>query len=286
MARLYVMGMMYATGPLGPTPAGTFNFEPPPPGSALYLERTPKRIRTRVDGEVVADSRHAFLLQESGHQPIYYFPPEDVRSDLLEPSSKHTRCPKKGEASYCSIRVGDRLVKDAAWFYPDPIEGAEPLRDLVAFYWDRVDEWLEEDEVVFGHARDPYHRIDLRRTKRHIRISLDGELLAETTRAIALFESNLPTRWYLPPDDITAALEPSDATSTCPYKGHASYYSVRLPGDQLAEDLVWYYADPLIEVSAIAGLLCFYNERVDIELDGEAQERPESPWRHRALARS
>jgi uncharacterized protein (DUF427 family) len=278
------MGMMTSTGPLGPKPAGAFNFEPPKPGSALYLEPTPKRIRAVVNGEVVADSRRAMLLQESGHQPIYYFPPEDVRSELLEPSEKHTRCPKKGEASYYTVRVGDRVVKDAGWYYPDPIESAPPIKDLIAFYWDRVDRWLEEDEEVFGHARDPYHRIDLRRTARHIRISLEDELLAETDRAIALFESNLPPRWYMPREDVTAELVPGDKVSTCPYKGHASYYSVRLQSGGVAEDLVWYYADPLIEASAIAGLVCFYNERVDIELDGDAQERPDSPWRHPVLA--
>ncbi len=279
------MGMMYGTGPLGPTPAGTFNFDPPPPGSALYLEPSPKRIRALVAGEVVADSRRAMLLHESGHQPIYYFPGEDVRSELFEPSPKHTRCPKKGEASYHSLRVGDRLVKDAAWYYPEPIEGAPPLlRGLIAFYWDRVDQWLEEDEEVFGHARDPYHRIDLRRTGRHIRISVGGELVADTTRALALFESNLPTRWYMPREDVLARLEPSQTTSTCPYKGHASYHSVRLSDGQVLEDLVWYYPDPLLEASALANLVCFYNERVDIELDDEAQERPDSPWRHPALA--
>jgi uncharacterized protein (DUF427 family) len=276
------MGWMTATGPLGPKSAGKFNFEPPEPGSALYLEPTPKRIRVLVAGEAVADSREAMLLHESGHQPIYYFPPADVRSDLLEPSDKHTRCPKKGQASYYSVRVGDRVAKDAAWYYPEPIEGAPAIKDLIAFYWDRVDQWFEEDEEVFGHARDPYHRIDIRRTDRHIRVSLDGEVLAETDRALALFESNLPTRWYMPLEDVAAELDPSDKVTTCPYKGHASYYSVALPG---GEDLVWFYADPLPEASQIAGLVCFFNERVDLELDGELQERPDSPWRHQALAR-
>lgn len=278
------MGMMTGTGPLSPEPAGSFNFEAPEPGRALYLEPTPKRIRAVVDGETVADSRRAMLLHESGHQPVYYFPAEDVRLDLLEPSSKNTRCPKKGEASYYTVRVGDRVVKDSAWHYPQPIAGAPPIKDLIAFYWDRIDQWLEEDEEVFGHARDPYHRIDIRRTSRHIRISLDGELLAETDRALALFESNLPTRWYMPRDDVIAELEPSQKTTACPYKGYASYYSVRLSDGERVEDLVWYYPEPLLDASAIKGLVCFFNERVDVELDGELQERPDSPWRHGALA--
>jgi uncharacterized protein (DUF427 family) len=263
------MGMMTATGPLSPKPAGTFNFDPPEPGRALYLEPTPKRIRALIAGETIADSRRAMLLQESALQPVYYFPPEDVRAELLEPSEKHTHCPKKGEASYYSVRVGDRVVEDAAWCYPNPLEGAPPIGNLIAFYWDRVDRWFEEDEEVFGHARDPYHRIDVRRSTRHVKVSLDGQVLAESSRPMALFESNLPTRWYLPREDVLAELEPSETTSICPYKGQAGYHSVRLADGRLAEDLVWYYADPLPEAQAISGLVCFYNERVDLELDGE-----------------
>lgn len=271
------MGLMSGTGPLSPKPAGTFNFEPPEPGRALYLEPTPKRIRVVVGGETIADSRRAMLLQESGLQPTYYFPPEDVRTDLLEPIDKHTHCPKKGDASYYTIRVGDHEVEAGAWYYPEPLEGAPPIKDLIAFYWDRMDHWFEEGEEVFGHARDPYHRIDVRSTDRRIRVSLDGQVLADTDRALALFESNLPPRWYIPADDVIAQLEPTDTTTRCPYKGTASYYSAN--GH---ENLVWYYPEPFDEVARIAGLLCFFNEKVDIELDGELQERPESPWKHGA----
>ncbi len=268
------MGLMYGTGPLGKNPAGSFNFDPPPPGRALYLEPTPKRIRVQIAGETIADSRHAMLLHESGLQPIYYFPPGDVRADVLERSDKHTRCPKKGEASYYSVRVGDRVVKEAAWYYPDPLEDAPPLlKDAIAFYFDRVDRWLEEDEEIGVHPRDPYHRIDVLHTGRQIRVSLDRQLLAETERAVALFESGLPTRWYMPREDVVAELEPSDTVTRCPYKGSAAYYSVN--GN---EDLVWYYADPLPEVGKIKDLLCFFNEKVDIELDGEGQERPDTAW--------
>jgi uncharacterized protein (DUF427 family) len=265
------MGMMSGNGPLSRRPAGQFNFEPPAPGSSLYLEPTPKRVRVVVAGETIADSRRAMLLQESGLMPIYYFPPADVRSDLLEASDKHTRCPKKGEASYYTLRVGDRLIEDVAWYYPEPVDGAPPIKDQIAFYWDRVDHWLEEDDEVIGHARDPYHRIDIRQSSRHIRISVDGALLAESRRPVALFESNLTVRWYLPRDDVVAELEPSSRTSICPYKGQASYYSVACQG---GKDLVWCYAEPLPEATPIRGLLCFYNEKVDLELDGELQERP------------
>jgi uncharacterized protein (DUF427 family) len=278
------MGLMTGNGPFGREPAGSFNFEPPPPGRALYLEPTPKRVRVQVGGETIADSRRAMLLHESGHQPIYYFPPEDVRSDALEPSDRHTRCPKKGEASYYTIRVGDRVVEAGAWYYPDPLGDAPPIKDLVAFYWNRMDRWLEEDEEVIVHPRDPYHRVDVVRTDRHVRISLDGELLAESRRALALFESNLPARWYLPREDVVAELEPSDTQTRCPYKGTAGYHSLRhsarLEGEESGRDLIWCYPDPFPEVSRIAGLLCFFNERVDLELDGELQVRPASPWSH------
>ncbi len=268
------MGMMTGSGPLSRHPTGQFNFEAPEPGRALYLEPSPKRVRVVVAGETVVDTCDAMLLQESGLMPLYYFPPGDVRTELLEPSDKHTRCPKKGEASYYNLRVGERVVEDAAWYYPDPIEGAPPIKDLIAFYWDRVDQWFEEDEELFGHARDPYHRIDVRPSSRHIRISLDGEPLAESHRPMALFESNLPVRWYIPREDVVAELKPSDTTSVCPYKGHAQYYSV--PDH---EDLIWYYVDPFPEALPIAGLLCFYNEKVDLEIDGEPQERP-APMGH------
>jgi uncharacterized protein (DUF427 family) len=218
------------------------------------------------------------MLHESGHQPIYYFPPDDVRADLLEPSDRHTHCPKKGDASYYTIRAGDQVVEAGAWYYPEPLEGAPPIKDLIAFYFNRMDHWYEEDEEIFVHPRDPYHRVDLVQSDRHIKVSRDGELLAESSRALALFETNLPPRWYLPREDVIATLEPTDTVTRCPYKGRASYYSVRLASGELADDLIWYYPDPINEASRITDLLCFFNEQVDLELDGELQERPESPW--------
>jgi uncharacterized protein (DUF427 family) len=272
------MGLMTGTGPLGRKAAGWFNFLVPQAGSALYLEPTPKRIRVVVGEETVADSRRAMLLHESGHQPIYYFPPEDVRSEFLRPSGRHTRCPKKGKASYHDIVVGDRVVENGAWYYPEPIESAPTqLKGLIAFYWNRVDHWYEEAEEAFVHPRDPYHRVDIVQSDRHVVVSLNGTVLAESRRAIALFESNLPTRWYLPREDVIAELEDSDTVTRCPYKGVASYNSVAVEG---GKDLVWCYADPIAEAGRLRGLLCFFNERVDITLDGELQERPESPWSH------
>src|SRR5436305_6529640 len=211
------MGLMTGSGPLGKAPAGEFNFEPPPPGHALYLDPTPKRIRVEVGGEVIADSRRAFLLHEGGAQPIYYFPPEDVRSEFLEPSDRHTHCPKEGDASYFTIRAGGEVVDAGAWYYPEVLRGAPAqLQGLIAFYFKRMGRWLEEGEEIGVHPRDPYHRIDVLSTDREIRVSLQGEVLAETSRALALFESNLPPRWYIPPEDVVAELEPSETVTRCP----------------------------------------------------------------------
>ena len=277
------MGLMSGTGPLGLRPAGTFNFEPPLPGAALYLEPTPRRVRAVIGGETVADSYRAMLLHESGNQPVYYFPPEDVRHDLLETSPTSTHCPKKGDASYYSVRTAEKTVKDAAWYYPEPIAGAPPIGGLIAFYWDRVDRWLEEEEEVRYHPRDPYHRIDILRASRTVRVLRKGTVLAESGSALVLFESNLPPRYYIPREHVEAELVPSDRVTGCPYKGQASYYSVLVDGRTI-EDVVWTYLDPRPEALAIKGLLAFYNERVDIELDGVLQERPESPWSDKQAA--
>src|SRR5207237_4116464 len=150
-----------------------FKFENLMAVRVLYLEPSPKRVRVVVADEVIADSPRVMLLHESGHQPVYYFPPDDVRSEFLEPSERHTRCPRKGEASYYTIRVGETVVDAGAWYYPDPIDGTPPIKDLIAFYFNRMDHWYEEDEEIFVHPRDPYHRVDVVPTHRDIRVSLD-----------------------------------------------------------------------------------------------------------------
>jgi len=271
---------MTGRGPFGRDPAGAWNFEPPPPGRAMYIEPIAKRVRVVLGEATVADTTHALLLSESGHQPIYYFPPQDVRREVLEPSDRHTRCPKKGEASYHTVRVGDRVEEAAAWYYPEPLADAEAIKDHIAFYFHRMDHWFEEDQEIFGHAKDIYHRIDTYPSSRHVRVSVDGEPLAESTRAMALFESNLPTRWYLPREDVTAKLIRSDTVTVCSYKGHASYYSVELPNGETLPDLVWYYPEPLHDGMRVKDMLCFFNERVDLEVDGEQSGRPRTDWSH------
>ena len=275
------MGLTSGTGPFGERPAGRFNFEPDPPtGSVLYFEPAAYRLRGFFAGEAIFDTIGAKLLYETAHLPVYYVPEEDLRHDLLEPSDTQTRCPHKGAAAYRAIRVGDRFEPDAVWTYPEPIAPASFLSGHAAFYWGKLDEWFVEDERVFGHPRDPYHRIDTYSTTRPVRVSIDGELVAESARSVALYESGLPARFYLPAEDVRMdLLERSEKRTRCAYKGIATYWHVRV-GDTLHEDIAWTYAEPERDGSAIGGLVCFFNERVDLELDGEALERPVTQWSH------
>jgi uncharacterized protein (DUF427 family) len=277
------MSLMLGTGPFGQHPAGAFNREMPERRGLILFEDSPRRIRGILAGETVVDSTRVKLLHEHGHLPIYYFPREDVRFDLLEPTDHHTRCPWKGEAAYWSVRVGDRVAENAVWGYPDPLDDAPPLADYVAFYWNKLDTWYEEDEEAIVHPRDPYHRVDVVQSSRHVVVRLGDEVLAESTRPLALFETGLPTRWYLPEEDVRMdLLEPSDKRTGCAYKGFASYWSVC--GE---EDLVWTYRSPRRGMEEITDLLCFFNERVDLSVDGVLEERPETQWSpHRASARS
>jgi uncharacterized protein (DUF427 family) len=273
------MGLTSGSGPFGDRPAGRFNFTPDPlTGSVLYFDPVPYRLRGFFAGEAVFDTVGAKLLYETGHLPVYYVPEDDLRHDLLEPSDKETRCPHKGVASYRSIRAGDRFEPDAVWAYREPIAPAAFLAGYAAFYWRKLEEWFAEDEQVLGHPRDPYSRIDTYRMSRRVRVTLDGQLLAESTRAVGLFESGLPARFYLPVEDVRMELlEPSETHTRCAYKGVASYWHVRV-GDTLHPDLAWTYAEPDRDAQEIRGLICFFNERVDLEVDGRAQERPVTQW--------
>jgi uncharacterized protein (DUF427 family) len=272
------MSLTVGTGPFGKRPAGAFNFEVPRREGVIYFEDSPRRIRATFGGETVVDSRHAKLLHEQNHLPIYYFPESEVRTDLLQPTDHSTRCPFKGQARYWTVRVGDREAENAVWSYPEPIADAPPLTGYLAFYWNKMDEWFEEDEPAIVHARDPYHRVDVLDSSRHVRVLVNGEVVAESTRAKALFETGLPTRWYFPPEDVRReALVESDKQTGCAYKGFASYWSVRAGGSQ-EDDLAWFYPEPRRDVEPIRGRIAFFNERVDLELDGEREERPRTQW--------
>ncbi len=273
------MTLTIGTGPFGDQGDKTFNFQVQAPGGhVLYFEGSPRWVRVVFSGETVASSKRAKLLHESGHLPVYYFPEEDVRMDLLEGSEYTTSCPFKGEASYWSVRVGDKVAENAVWSYPEPVESCPPISGYLGFYWQMMDHWYEEGEEVFVHPRDPYHRIDILESSRHVKVSLNGEVLAETGRPKILFETGLPPRYYIPPEDVREdVLVGSEKTTRCPYKGVASYWSAEVGGERV-EDLIWSYQDPIPEAAKIDGLLAFFNEKVDLEIDGEEQERPKTQW--------
>lgn len=266
------MALTLGTGPFGKQSTGTFNFDTSALKShTLYFEDSSKRVRAVFNGETVVDSRRVRLLHETGHLPVYYFPEEDIRQDLLEPTDHTTHCPFKGDASYRSVRVGDRIAENAVWHYPEPEEHFAPLAGYAAFYGEKMDTWYEEDEEVFGHPHDPYHRVDVLDSSRHIRVSVNGAVVAETDRPKLLFETSLPVRYYIPPEDVRAdLLVPSGTETVCPYKGIASYYSVKT-SDGTYEDLAWYYPEPLPEAQKAKDHMCFYDEKVEIEVDGERQ---------------
>ena len=232
------MSLTLGTGPFGTSPAGRFNVEVPREG-LIYVETLDRWIRARRGEETIVDSIQPRLVHEHGRLPVLWFPEDDVRLD---------RFPRD---------VVERRDLDL-------------LAGLVSVRWDAVDEWLEEDEPIVGHVRDPYSRIDVRKTSRRVRVSLNGEVLAESDRAKVLYESGLRPRWYLPKEDVRMdLLKPSESRTTCAYKGHASYWSV---GDE--KDIVWTYREPLHDALPVKGMLCFYDERV--ELEAERQESPMS----------
>lgn len=260
------MGLTIGTAPFGERPAGVFNADLATPEHLLYFEDSPRRVRVVFAGQTVADSSRVKLLHETGRVPCYYLPVEDVRQEVLEPSAKATESPAKGEATYWSLVVAGRRADDAVWAYEKPPETASWLAGYCSFLWDAVDAWYEEDEQIFVHPKDPYHRIDILASSRHVRISYGGVLIAESRRPMLLFETGLPVRYYLPAEDVrTDLLEASDSHTRCPYKGVASYYSLRT-ADATVADLAWYYPDPTPEAGRIGGLVCFYNERVEIDV--------------------
>lgn len=237
----------------------------------VRMEKSQKWVRVMLGGEVVADTRRPLLVWERPYYPTYYFPRADVRTDLLTPIDRNRRSPL-GDAPAFTVTAGDREATAAAYHHP----GLEGLEDHVAFVWQKMDHWFEEDEEVYVHPRDPYTRVDILRSSRHLRIEIEGATVAESVRPTLLFETGLPVRYYLPKTDVRMdLLEPSEKTSECPYKGTAEYWSAVIDGDR-HDDVVWSYPFPTQESAAIAGLMCFYDERVDVYVDGEIQDRPKT----------
>jgi uncharacterized protein (DUF427 family) len=241
----------------------------------VRVEPSQKRVRAYLGGELVFDTIRPSLVWEIPHYPAYYIPLEDVVAKL-DATDTVTHSPSRGDAQHFTVRTSRAEAVDAAWRYPDsPLEA---IRDLVRIEWPAMDSWFEEDEEVIVHPRSPYSRVDTLSSSRHVRVLIDGVVVADSTRPVLLFETGLPTRYYLPQTDVrTELLTPTTKSTQCPYKGTARYWSVRV-GDTEHPDAVWSYPTPLPESIKVAGLMCFYNERVDIEVDGVLLDRPRTPF--------
>ena len=262
------MSLTLSHGPLSARSPEAVNYRIDGPAHRLLFDEFPRRVRAVLGGETVADTVRGKLLHETGLLPVLYFPEEDLRSDLLEPSDHSTHCPFKGDASYRSIRVGDRVARDAVWSYPQPRGAAEWLRGYAAIYWHVMDAWFDEDEQVEGHLRDPYHRVDVRDSGRHVRVLAGSEVIAETSRPKLLSETGLPNRFYVPPEDVRLdLLRPSETRTVCPYKGRASYWSLHLDDEPL-EDVAWSYERPLENAAKVPGLLSFSHAGLSVVVDG------------------
>ena len=249
------------------------------PDYRVDFEVSPRLVRVVFAGEEIARTTAALVVRETAHTPVYYFPQTDVRMDLMTRTDHSTHCPFKGDAAYWTLQVGDRVAENVVWSYPGPYDEVTGMKDYVAFYWSQMDGWFEEDEEIFVHPRDPYKRIDAIPSSRSVEVIVGGKTIAQSTNAHFLFETGLPTRYYLPRGDVDASwLTPSQTQTRCPYKGTASYYNVTVD-DQVHEDLVWYYPEPIAECPKIKDLLCFFNEHVEaIKVDGEIVPNVKTPW--------
>jgi uncharacterized protein (DUF427 family) len=225
-----------------------------------------KRIRAYLGGELVADTTRPLLVWENPHHPTYYFPADAVRAELLEESGSQAHPGSRGDARILTVKTKTKKAPGAALRYDD--SSLEEIEGLIRLDWDAIDAWFEEDEEVFYSVRDPYTRVDILPSSRHVRIELDGVTIAESAGPKILFETGLPARYYLPKTHVRMdLLTPTNTATYCPYKGQAQYWSVNT-GDNVHEDLAWSYRTPLPESERIAGLIAFYNDKVDAYVDG------------------
>ncbi len=234
-------------------------------------EPTPRWIRVEAGGEIIADSTRAMLMIENPGELDYYFPLEDVRQEFLIPSDHAETSGYRGTRRFWHLQIGEHQVENGAWTY-DAQEDRPDFTGYLAFIWQKMDRWFEEEEEVFLHPRNPYHRVDTIRSSRRVEVFFDGVTVAETERPYLLFETNLPVRYYIPLEDIRREyLTPSSTHSICPYKGTASYFDLAVNGSQI-NNAVWTYPDPIPESPKLAGKAAFWPEkdrRLQIVVDGK-----------------
>lgn len=240
----------------------------------IRIEKSSRRVRVMLGGEIVADTVRPLLVWEKPYYPTYYFPEEDVKTDLMVDTGETRRSPSRGEAAQYVVKVNGS--EGTAYSYPEP--KIEELGGYYAFVWNTMDHWFEEEEEVFVHPRDPYTRIDILPSSRRVRVEIDGVTVADTRNACFLFETGLPVRYYMPKTDVRMDLmRPTETATHCPYKGTARYWSAEVNGET-HEDILWGYDAPLPESQKVLGQVCFYNEKVDIYVDEELEERPDTKF--------
>ncbi len=223
-------------------------------------------MRALLAGETVLDSRRGQVLYETGTLPVHYFPLTDVPQDLLEPAPADPRSPA---VRRWHLRVGDRLVEHGVVASPKRGDGTELLDGFVTVDFGAMDRWFEEDDPIYAHPRDPYHRVDVRASSRHVVVRHAGHVIAESSRPKLLFETALPVRYYLPFADVRIdLLAKSDTVSECPYKGDGQHWHLRVDGQEVP-DAAWSLPHPLPEGFAAAEHVCFYPDKVELDVDGE-----------------
>lgn len=237
-----------------------------------HVEPAPRRVRATLGGEVIFDSMRARYVWEWEHYPQYYIPLADVERRFLMDENHEQRLRQGKSRRHGLLAGGVDRPGTVRVFGDDAIDG---VAGTARFDWDALDAWYEEDEQIFVHPRNPYVRVDALRSHRHVRVSLAGTTLADTATPVLVFETGLPTRYYIDRTDVDFGhLVPADTQTACPYKGvTTAYWSVRT-GDEVHDDLAWSYDFPTRQLLPITGLVAFYNERVDIDVDGVRLARP------------
>jgi len=261
------MGLSWQQGPLGRNPNGQFLVRGIPQ-SVLYAEPLRRRMRAELGGRTVVRSDDAVVLFEPGRYPVAYFPIGDFAEGALRPTDHRSQHSQLGETAWFEVLGGTRHARRGGWQYVALPDHAEILQDRVALAWRAMDGFYEEDDRILGHAADPYHRIDIRHSSRHLLVRAGGRTVADTNSPLVLYESGFAPRWYVPRDDVAVhALEPNELQTFCPYKGIASYYHI--DGVQHA---AWSYRAPFDEVELIGDLVSFEPDRVKVALDGQRLE--------------
>ena len=259
------MGLSWQQGPLGNGPVGRFLTPEPLPQRLLFAEPLRRRTRVQFAGERIADSEDVLLLHEPGRYPVALFPVADVRPGVLVGEHRSTMHRELGDTAWFTVTAGDRRAPRGAWQYIAPPEYAGELRNRIGFAWRAMDAFYEEDERILGHAADPYHRIDIRQTSRHLVVRDGDRVIADTSRPLALYESGFAPRWYVPREDIDeSALRLTDDQTFCPYKGLATYYDI---GER--RGAAWSYPKAWPEVARVADFVSFEPDQIEIYLDGK-----------------